>query len=289
MRDRVRLAGLLTTPTPVATPSTKQTPPAPPASPQHGQSPTAKTPPPKASTLASPKKNASPANSPKRSPVATGKRSASTTTQYAGPSNDPSFASDLGEWSRNIAGLGGRLVATQANGEEPVLQLTNLHGNVSETARASETATEPASKAETTEWGVPTTSLPPTVSTPTKAPVASPAKIAPAASPKTASHTYRKPAQCYNHPKTYHPEYPPTTTQHTSATRIIRLLASSLPGPRQNKSLIANKKYENAKKQHTRLAYVRGKSHIVNQTQNTVSTSMGAKWAQRCGPTMVAD
>ncbi len=42
-----------------------------------------------------------------------------------------------------------------------MLQITNLHGNISETAHASETATEPASKAETTEWGVPTSSLPP--------------------------------------------------------------------------------------------------------------------------------
>ncbi len=93
--------------------------------------------------------------------VATGKRTGSTTTNYAGSGNDPSWTSNAAEWSRNIVGLGGKLVATQANGEEPVLQLDNLHGNVSETARASETATEPASKAETTEWGVPTTSLPP--------------------------------------------------------------------------------------------------------------------------------
>ncbi len=42
-----------------------------------------------------------------------------------------------------------------------MLQLTNLHGDIIATAYLSETATGLASKADTTEFGVPTTSLPP--------------------------------------------------------------------------------------------------------------------------------
>lgn len=49
----------------------------------------------------------------------------------------------------------------QNNGETPVLQLTNLHGDIIATAYLSETATALASTADTSEFGVPTTSLPP--------------------------------------------------------------------------------------------------------------------------------
>jgi RHS repeat-associated protein len=94
--------------------------------------------------------------------VATGKKDATTTNHYAGPGDAPAWTENLsGETSRNIPGITGSLSAIQNNAEAPVLQLTNLHGDIIATAYLSETATELASKADTTEYGVPTTSLPP--------------------------------------------------------------------------------------------------------------------------------
>jgi RHS repeat-associated protein len=95
--------------------------------------------------------------------IATGKPVDSTVTNhYAGPGDQPAWTSNLsGETTRNIPGINGQLVAVQNGSEAPVLQLTNLHGDIIATAYKSETATALASKADTTEYGVPTTSLPP--------------------------------------------------------------------------------------------------------------------------------
>jgi RHS repeat-associated protein len=65
-----------------------------------------------------------------------------------------------GESTRNIAGLTG-FAAVQKNTEAPVLQLTDLHGDIVATASLSETATALASTTDTSEFGVPTTSTPP--------------------------------------------------------------------------------------------------------------------------------
>jgi RHS repeat-associated protein len=67
----------------------------------------------------------------------------------------------MGETARNIPGIAGGLTAVQNNSEAPVLQLTNLHGDIIATAYSSETATGLASSADTSEFGVPTTNLPP--------------------------------------------------------------------------------------------------------------------------------
>jgi RHS repeat-associated protein len=94
--------------------------------------------------------------------VKTGITNATITNHYAGPTETPAWTINaLGEWSRNIPGINGTLAAIQSNGESPVLQLTNLHGDIVATAYLSETATELASKADTTEYGVPATSAPP--------------------------------------------------------------------------------------------------------------------------------
>jgi RHS repeat-associated protein len=79
-------------------------------------------------------------------------------SHYAGPGNTPAWTSNTSTkaWKRNITGIDGSLVATQNNGETPVLELSNLHGDIIATASASETATELASKADTSEFGVPT-------------------------------------------------------------------------------------------------------------------------------------
>ncbi len=94
--------------------------------------------------------------------IATGKKVATTTLHYAAPSNSPAWTTNTAaETTRNIPGIDGNLAAIQNNSETPVLQLTNLHGDIIATAYLSETATELASKADTSEFGVPTTSLPP--------------------------------------------------------------------------------------------------------------------------------
>jgi RHS repeat-associated protein len=96
-----------------------------------------------------------------RETISTGKTNSTITSHYAGPSNAPAWTvNTTSEWKRNIPGISGSLVAIQNNGETPVLQLTNLHGDLVATASVSETATELASKADTTEFGVPAVSAP---------------------------------------------------------------------------------------------------------------------------------
>jgi RHS repeat-associated protein len=94
--------------------------------------------------------------------IATGKKIADATLHYAGPGNTPAWTENTsGETMRNVPGLNGELAAIQYNTEAPVLQLTNLHGDIVATAYLSETATELASKVDVSEFGVPTTNLPP--------------------------------------------------------------------------------------------------------------------------------
>ena len=93
--------------------------------------------------------------------VKTGKTASDVTSHYVGPGDTPAWTVNTsGEWTRNISGISG-FAAVQNNTEAPVLQLTNLHGDVIATAYLSETATALASTADTSEFGVPTTSLPP--------------------------------------------------------------------------------------------------------------------------------
>jgi RHS repeat-associated protein len=99
--------------------------------------------------------------------VSTGKPLvADTTFNYDGPGGTPSWTNNAtaSEWSRNIPGINGSLAAIQNNGGSPVLQLTNLHGDIIATASTSETATELTSKTDTSEFGVPTTTSPSTYS-----------------------------------------------------------------------------------------------------------------------------
>jgi RHS repeat-associated protein len=96
-----------------------------------------------------------------RETVSTGKKVSDIVSHFAGPGGAPSWtANSLGEWTRNITGIAGTLVAIQSNAEPAVLQLTNLHGDIVATAYASETATELASKADTSEFGIPSVSAP---------------------------------------------------------------------------------------------------------------------------------
>jgi RHS repeat-associated protein len=54
-----------------------------------------------------------------------------------------------------ISGINGALAAVQTNTETPILQITNLHGDVVATAALSETETKLLSTSDTTEYGVP--------------------------------------------------------------------------------------------------------------------------------------
>jgi RHS repeat-associated protein len=94
--------------------------------------------------------------------ISTGKTLSNVTSHYAGPGNAPAWTTNTtAESTRNISGIGGTLAATQSNSEAPVLQLTNLHGDIVATAYLSETVEKLASTGDTTEYGIPRTSLPP--------------------------------------------------------------------------------------------------------------------------------
>jgi RHS repeat-associated protein len=96
--------------------------------------------------------------------VSTGRITADEVLHYAGPgASTPAWTGELsGNWSRDIPGIDGQLAALQRTGEAPVLQITNLHGDVVATAQDSETAGGLESTvAEASEWGVPATEAPP--------------------------------------------------------------------------------------------------------------------------------
>jgi RHS repeat-associated protein len=97
-----------------------------------------------------------------RETIASGKASSDTIAHFAGAGDAPAWTEETpsGNWTRNISGITG-LVAIQTNGEAPVLQLANLHGDIVATASASGTATKLASTSDTSEYGVPRTTTPP--------------------------------------------------------------------------------------------------------------------------------
>ncbi len=98
-----------------------------------------------------------------RETVSTGKITATEIQNYPGPGDTPSWSSEpSGNWTRNIPGIDDGLDAIQHNGETPVLQLANLHGDIIATAYDSETPTALASTiGEANEYGIPATEAPP--------------------------------------------------------------------------------------------------------------------------------
>ncbi|HEX5852196.1 MAG TPA: NHL repeat-containing protein, partial [Solirubrobacteraceae bacterium] len=65
------------------------------------------------------------------------------------------WTSDGTNWTRNIVGIDGALVATQKNGETPVLQLHDIRGNVAATIGDKAGETTLLSTYNSTEFGVP--------------------------------------------------------------------------------------------------------------------------------------
>jgi streptogramin lyase len=66
-----------------------------------------------------------------------------------------------GKWTRSIPGIDGVLVALQANGGTPVLQLHDIQGNVVASAPLSPSETKLLSTYNSTEYGVPSAGAPP--------------------------------------------------------------------------------------------------------------------------------
>ncbi|MGN6255097.1 MAG: RHS repeat domain-containing protein, partial [Solirubrobacterales bacterium] len=74
---------------------------------------------------------------------------------YDGPSDSPAWTERGSTVTRNIAGLGGELAAIQENSAEPVLQLTNLHGDVVATAALNPSVTKLKATSSYDEFGNP--------------------------------------------------------------------------------------------------------------------------------------
>lgn len=74
---------------------------------------------------------------------------------YDGSSDAPAWTSRGTTWTRNITGIGGELAAIQESGSEPVLQLTNLHGDVVATAALSPSVTKLKATSTFDEFGNP--------------------------------------------------------------------------------------------------------------------------------------
>jgi RHS repeat-associated protein len=97
-----------------------------------------------------------------REMVATGTKTLTSVLHYAGDEGSPSWTAEGPTgWTRDVEDVTGALIATQTNGEAPIMQITNLHGDVVATAGVTEAATGLSSSNDTTEFGVPRTSSPP--------------------------------------------------------------------------------------------------------------------------------
>ncbi len=97
-----------------------------------------------------------------REMVATGTKTLTSVLHYGNAEGSPSWTAEGPTgWTRDVADATGALVATQTNGEAPIMQITNLHGDVVATASLSASATGLSSSNDTTEYGVPRTGSPP--------------------------------------------------------------------------------------------------------------------------------
>jgi RHS repeat-associated protein len=97
-----------------------------------------------------------------RETVSSGTTNSVVIDHYAGSGDSPVWTVEpvSGNWTRNITGIDG-LVAIQSSGASPVLQISDLKGDVVGTASVSEAEEKLLSSERSTEFGVPTTSKPP--------------------------------------------------------------------------------------------------------------------------------
>ena len=82
-------------------------------------------------------------------------------SHYAGPEGTPAWTIFPGDkiWTRHIAGAGGGLTALETKGAAPELELADLHGDIIATAKLTETDPKPTTANETSEYGVPRTTV----------------------------------------------------------------------------------------------------------------------------------
>jgi RHS repeat-associated protein len=85
----------------------------------------------------------------------TGTKTGTEIFHYSMSSDSTAWTERGGNWTRNIAGIGGGLAAIQESSGTTSLQLTNLHGDVVATASLSTSAKEPTAKFEFEEFGNP--------------------------------------------------------------------------------------------------------------------------------------
>ena len=78
-----------------------------------------------------------------------------TISHYDGPGETVAWTAQGANWTRNIPGIDGGLLATQKNGETPILQLHDLQGNVAATIGDKAGETTLLSTYNSTEFGVP--------------------------------------------------------------------------------------------------------------------------------------
>lgn len=95
--------------------------------------------------------------------ISKGEKPGTTMTHYAGPGDAVAWTSEGGEhWTRDIPGIGGELTATESGGAQPILLLHDLQGDIVAEAARSETETKLLGTYQSTEFGVPNSSKPPT-------------------------------------------------------------------------------------------------------------------------------
>jgi streptogramin lyase len=78
-----------------------------------------------------------------------------TKSHYDGTGEAVAWTENAEQWTRNIPGIDGTLLATQTNGATPVLQLHDLQGNVAATIGDKAGETKLLSSYNSTEFGVP--------------------------------------------------------------------------------------------------------------------------------------
>jgi RHS repeat-associated protein len=79
---------------------------------------------------------------------------------YADGSDSPAWTQLGGNWTRNITGIGGELVAVAKSGSPTRLQLSNLHGDIVATASTNPSDTQLSLTARTDEFGNPLSGTP---------------------------------------------------------------------------------------------------------------------------------
>jgi RHS repeat-associated protein len=84
-----------------------------------------------------------------------------TISHYSGAGESPAWTinKETEAWTRNVANVAGALAAIQTSSEGNTLQLANLHGDIIGTASTSESESKLALANETTEYGVPHTTV----------------------------------------------------------------------------------------------------------------------------------